>query len=873
MVCTSFISFLSLSFIFVLVSPYHVYKYNFGGTSTDIANGIAPGPDGTFYLSGQSYSFSNGAGDIWTIRVDRDGSLMWSHNIGCSGNDITYQFDSTLDGGCVIAGSNYCPDGATEKYYVAKYNSDGSLAWEILLGNEGIRGRAVFSLSNGDYITGGRTAPSSLMIKISSAGQYMWHHEYNNAQVFRSIIETSNNEYVALGVYSVGNAYTYMRIDSLGNTVIAYAEPEIPGKSTEINYVIQLSNTYFVVCGTIAPGTSGAVDLWMGLIAPTGNLAGYRQYGSTGSSAGWSVQLVDATHYAFSGTISPGDYGGTDMIIIFTDPSGNIQSVQHFGGAGDDYGTAMRINSEGTVGIGGYSPITGKGQDFYLVLMYKECTAGKYFDETTYKCTDCPTGKYQDAASQKTCKTCSYGTYQDTPGQTSCKNCLAGKHQDQQGKDTCDPCPVGSYTDINTQKDCVLCGYGKYQDQTGQTGCKDCLAGTYQDLQGQIGCKDCLSGTYTNAPAQKICVNCLEGTYQDSIGQINCKNCDPGTYQDTQGQSSCKSCLAGYYTDAPGQKICAKCPVGYYQDQAGQPNCLKCKIYTYQDQQGQTSCKACGDGFYQDLEGQAFCKTCHKLCKTCYGPSFTDCILCTEGVLNLYENAPQCECNEGYFYDSTKISLNQLCQPCPDFCKTCSGQICFACINNGGVNKIGTTCKCNVAGYFPYYNSTINQMQCVKCHPLCMTCTGPETDMCGSCDASKKAILISLNKCDCEQGYFYNEDKMMCEKCSSICKNCFGPNSDQCTECINGISYNVENILNLCVTDCLSLISYYKSSNSCKKCHTDCLECIGSLQSQCTKCADPLKVMYNNECKDSCPLHFYASQDHICQGILIKLVI
>ena len=38
------------------------------------------------------------------------------------------------------------------------------------------------------------------------------------------------------------------------------------------------------------------------------------------------------------------------------------------------------------------------------------CEAGKYFDNDTMTCNDCPVGQYQDEEAQFTCKMCPHGT-------------------------------------------------------------------------------------------------------------------------------------------------------------------------------------------------------------------------------------------------------------------------------------------------------------------------------------------------------------------------------------------------------------------------------------------------------------------------------
>lgn len=51
-----------------------------------------------------------------------------------------------------------------------------------------------------------------------------------------------------------------------------------------------------------------------------------------------------------------------------------------------------------------------------------------------------------------------------------------------------------------------------------------------------------------------------------------------------------------------------------------------------------------------------------------------------------------------------------------------------------------------------------------------------------------------------------------------------------------------------------------------KDCNSECKTCYGPLNSQCISCTNSTKVIFQSECLDECPTHFYA-KDNICFGI------
>ena len=119
---------------------------------------------------------------------------------------------------------------------------------------------------------------------------------------------------------------------------------------------------------------------------------------------------------------------------------------------------------------------------------------------------------------------------------------------------------------------------------------------------------------------------------------------------------------------------------------------------------------------------------CHRLCNKCHGNLQTHCDECVTTVFNLDNiRGNTCDCIEGYFYNQTQPILVQSCQACYEFCSSCvtSYNNCQSCITNNRNKLVGSSCLCNVLGYFVYWNTSLSIDQCVRCHPLCLTCTGP----------------------------------------------------------------------------------------------------------------------------------------------------
>lgn len=79
----------------------------------DMAYGIAQTTDGGFIIGGHSntlvdggdFSIGKGLYDVWILKINTSGSIVWKKNYGGSGTDYLLSLDKTTDGSIVFAGA------------------------------------------------------------------------------------------------------------------------------------------------------------------------------------------------------------------------------------------------------------------------------------------------------------------------------------------------------------------------------------------------------------------------------------------------------------------------------------------------------------------------------------------------------------------------------------------------------------------------------------------------------------------------------------------------------------------------------------------------------------------------------------------------
>ena len=89
--------------------------------------------DGGFIMLGETSSYGAGWNDIWLVKLDQDGSVIWNTTYGGSANEAGYAAIETGDGYLLVGTSESFGNNLIEGY-VVKVDSGGNLEWEKTYG-------------------------------------------------------------------------------------------------------------------------------------------------------------------------------------------------------------------------------------------------------------------------------------------------------------------------------------------------------------------------------------------------------------------------------------------------------------------------------------------------------------------------------------------------------------------------------------------------------------------------------------------------------------------------------------------------------------------------------------------------------------------
>ncbi|HWY13310.1 MAG TPA: SBBP repeat-containing protein [Bacteroidia bacterium] len=334
------------------------------GVSNEVGYNITVDASGNSYVVGTYNSSTlvfgtttltlNAFDDIFIVKYDPSGNIIWAKTAGGNGNDIGQSIAVDGSGNSYITGyyasstigfgSTTLTNSGGNDLYVAKYDPSGNVLWAEKAGgasNDAGGGIAVDASGNA-YITGSFSSASisfSTTTFTNSGGIDMFTVKY----------DASGNVIWARSATGVSNDVGYnVALDAIGNP-----------------YVVGTYNSSTLTFSTTVLTLKAFDDIFIVKYDASGNLFWAKTIGGTGNDIGQSI-AVDAsgnsyiTGYFASTSMAIGtttliNAGTNDFYMAKYDASGIPQWANSEGGASDDRGACISVAANGNnVYVGGY---------------------------------------------------------------------------------------------------------------------------------------------------------------------------------------------------------------------------------------------------------------------------------------------------------------------------------------------------------------------------------------------------------------------------------------------------------------------------------------------------------------------------------------
>lgn len=332
------------------------WKKAFGGSGTEYATAARQTTDGGYIVAGYTESnngdvvgnHSNYAFDIWILKLNSTGSVVWKKTYGGTEYDEVRDIRPTQDGGYILAGNTYSNNGdvtgnqGNEDIWVIKLNATGSIVWQKTLGGSADDwASSIRQTSDGGYVVAGMSWSSTingqisgnhggedvLIAKLDANGNYLWHKCYGgtNNEHANALQQTTDGGYIVGAVtYSNngninnqhGNEDAWvLKLNSAGNLVwqkcfggSQYDEAHGIAQTSDGGYAIGGHSTS--VDGDLIPGHGGQ-DFWLFKLNSLGAFEWQKVMGGPSTDEARDLCLTQDGGFALVG---PTWLGGGDVI-------------------------------------------------------------------------------------------------------------------------------------------------------------------------------------------------------------------------------------------------------------------------------------------------------------------------------------------------------------------------------------------------------------------------------------------------------------------------------------------------------------------------------------------------------------------------------
>jgi len=262
-----------------------LWTRTYGGTDLEYGSSVQLTSDGGYIIIGVTMSFGAGDRDFYLIKTDANGDIIWTQTYGGTGSDEGYFVQLTSDGGYIMVGEtcSYGVPTGTADVWLIKTDADGNLLWSQTYGGAYTDfGNSVQLTSDDGYIIAGGTwsygagYTDAYLIKTDANGDTLWTQTYGNTMydTAYSIHQTYDDGFIFTGDYGYAdftNDVWIVKTDEYGNTIWEEMFGEAGGWNYDCGASIQITSDYnYIIAGQTYSYGAGDWDVWMLKIAGDG---------------------------------------------------------------------------------------------------------------------------------------------------------------------------------------------------------------------------------------------------------------------------------------------------------------------------------------------------------------------------------------------------------------------------------------------------------------------------------------------------------------------------------------------------------------------------------------------------------------------------
>lgn len=380
---------------------------------------------GTTFSNDGDVNGNHGGGDVWLVKLTNLGAIQWQRALGGSGADRATCVQELDGGGYVIAGSTFSndgdvsghhnPTGADHDIWVVRVDINGTIVWQRCLGGIGAdQAHAIRQTTDGGFIVVGETYSTggdvignhgggdAWVVKLSENGTTQWQRCFGGSSwdVASDVWPTIDGGYIfagwsrsqdgdVTGVHGmIAEDFWVVKLNDVGQ--MEWQRCLGGTYDDRAKSIQQTTDAGYIVAGYTASefndgdvsGIHGGADYWVVKLDAFGSLEWQKCLGGSSTDFCYSVHQTTDGGYFLGGWTGSNDgdvtavLGSWDFWVVRLNESGAIVWQRSLGGGDWDHAWKAQQTSDGGYVVGGYTgsdngDVSGNngGWDFWVVKL------------------------------------------------------------------------------------------------------------------------------------------------------------------------------------------------------------------------------------------------------------------------------------------------------------------------------------------------------------------------------------------------------------------------------------------------------------------------------------------------------------------------
>ena len=352
----------------------------FGGTKGDVANSIVATSDGGYAVVGYTNSKGQGRSDFLVMKLDKNGKKVWEKTFGGKRYDVAKSVINTTDGGLLVTGETKSKGFGGLDVWLIKLNANGDLMWEKNYGSKKSDFLASFvSVTRGaddGFVVAGHSRAKNIggydifIIKFDNDGKKVWEKTYGNLSddFASSIITTPHGGYVLAGntrsTVDGEFKFWFLQLDKNGSLVMERILPD----GEVANSIVATSDGGYAVAGNSRTG-SGESNMWIMKIDANLDVVWQKMINAFSYDyANTIIETFDENLIISGFSLQKKGDKNYNFLMHKLNRNGEIIWTKNFGGDNDDRANSLINTQMGTyVAVGGTKSEGAGHDDFHII--------------------------------------------------------------------------------------------------------------------------------------------------------------------------------------------------------------------------------------------------------------------------------------------------------------------------------------------------------------------------------------------------------------------------------------------------------------------------------------------------------------------------